>query len=118
MWAWSGRAQIGFVAKINMALPSTSDIHIRDEPQDTRPRAKKAPTAKSIPVPFSYSPSDNGTDENLLILLHGLGMSCMRDVCALVLTFHPGDTHVPFGKLGQSFKLPQTATLAIRAPEQ
>ena len=29
-----------------------------------------------------------------------------------------GDTHLPFGKLGRSFKLPQTATLALRAPEQ
>jgi len=29
-----------------------------------------------------------------------------------------GDTHVPFSKLGRSFKLPQTATLALRAPEQ
>ena len=29
-----------------------------------------------------------------------------------------GDTHVPFSKLSRSFKLPQTATLALRAPEQ
>jgi hypothetical protein len=29
-----------------------------------------------------------------------------------------GDTHIPFSKLGRSFKLPQTATLALRAPEQ
>jgi hypothetical protein len=29
-----------------------------------------------------------------------------------------GDTHVAFSKLGRSFKLPQTATLALRAPEQ
>ncbi|EJF60353.1 hypothetical protein DICSQDRAFT_147998 [Dichomitus squalens LYAD-421 SS1] len=54
-----------------------------------------------IPVPFVYNPSDDGTDENLLILLHGLG-----------------DTQVPFGKLGRQLHLPQTATLALRAPEQ
>ncbi|TFL03765.1 hypothetical protein BDV98DRAFT_525340 [Pterulicium gracile] len=54
-----------------------------------------------MPVLFTYTPSDDGTDENLLILLHGLG-----------------DTHVQFGKLGKSLKLPQTATLAICAPLQ
>lgn len=36
-------------------------------------RVKAAPKTKSIPVPFFYAPSDDGTDENLLILLHGLG---------------------------------------------
>jgi len=54
-----------------------------------------------IPVPFSYTPSDDGVDENLLILLHGLG-----------------DTHAPFANLGEQLKLPQTATLAIRAPDR
>jgi hypothetical protein len=34
------------------------------------------------------------------------------------LLIFTGDTHVPFSKLGRSFKLPQTATLALRAPEQ
>lgn len=83
----------------------TSTIHLRaHEPTpDTtpRPRKKPAPKASAIPVPFAYAPSDDGTDENLLILLHGLG-----------------DTHIPFGRLGRSLKLPQTATLAIRAGEQ
>ncbi|KAF9653674.1 hypothetical protein BDM02DRAFT_3226555 [Thelephora ganbajun] len=59
------------------------------------------PRQRAIPVPFSYTPSDDGVDENLLILLHGLG-----------------DTHVPFANLGKQLKLPQTATLAIRAPEK
>ena len=59
------------------------------------------PRESAIPVPFSYTPSDDGVDENLLILLHGLG-----------------DTHVPFANLGKQFKLPQTATLALRAPER
>ena len=31
---------------------------------------------------------------------------------------HTGDTHIPFSKLGKSLKLPQTAILALRAPEQ
>lgn len=39
-----------------------------------------------------------------------------RPVTLLLLP--PGDTHVPFSKLSRSFKLPQTATLALRAPEQ
>ncbi|KAG6878007.1 hypothetical protein C0992_008754 [Termitomyces sp. T32_za158] len=65
------------------------------------PRVKKAPTKINISVPFSYTASDDGTDENLLILLHGLG-----------------DTHLPFGNLGRQLKLPQTAVLALRAPEQ
>jgi hypothetical protein len=36
-------------------------------------RVKPAPQSTAIPAPFTYSPSDDGTDENLLILLHGLG---------------------------------------------
>ena len=34
------------------------------------------------------------------------------------LLMRPGDTHAPFAKLGRSLNLPQTATLALRAPEQ
>jgi hypothetical protein len=37
------------------------------------PRIKPPPQSSAISAPFSYSPSDDGTDENLLILLHGLG---------------------------------------------
>ncbi|TFY66811.1 hypothetical protein EVG20_g4269 [Dentipellis fragilis] len=79
----------------------SQEVHLRETPASSTPRVKPPPKASAIPVPFSYTPSDDGTDENLLILLHGLG-----------------DTHVPFSKLGRSFKLPQTATLALRAPEQ
>ncbi|PIL26395.1 hypothetical protein GSI_12152 [Ganoderma sinense ZZ0214-1] len=68
---------------------------------DTTPKTKPAPKASAIPVPFVYHPSDDGTDENLLVLLHGLG-----------------DTQIPFGKLGRQLHLPQTAALALRAPEQ
>ncbi|GAA5853730.1 hypothetical protein JCM8547_007426 [Rhodosporidiobolus lusitaniae] len=50
---------------------------------------------------FGYSPSRDGVDSNLLILLHGLG-----------------DTHQPFFQLGQSLNLPQTAVLALQAPER
>ncbi|KAF8064076.1 hypothetical protein FPV67DRAFT_201101 [Lyophyllum atratum] len=78
-----------------------SEIHIQESTPDTSSRVKIAPKKSSIPVPFSYVPSDDGTDENLLILLHGLG-----------------DSHVPFAKLGRQLKLPQTAVLALRAPEQ
>lgn len=41
----------------------------------TNPRVKPSPKSgqEKIPVPFAYIPSDDGTDENLLILLHGLG---------------------------------------------
>ncbi|KAG8916516.1 hypothetical protein FRC01_003018 [Tulasnella sp. 417] len=69
-------------------------------PADESPKVKPHPKSGEIPLEFTYFPSDDGTDENLLILLHGLG-----------------DTHVPFAKLGKSLKLPQTATLALRAPE-
>ncbi|KAH9169348.1 hypothetical protein EDB89DRAFT_2231322 [Lactarius sanguifluus] len=77
-----------------------SELHLEVEaaPVDA---IKPPPQSTAISAPFDYSPSDDGTDENLLVLLHGLG-----------------DTHLPFGKLGRSFKLPQTATLALRAPEQ
>ncbi|KAF7319517.1 Abhydrolase-2 domain-containing protein [Mycena chlorophos] len=51
-------------------------LHIHDaEATDAPPRIKPAPSKSKIPIPFSYAPSDDGTDENLLILLHGLGKS-------------------------------------------
>ncbi|KZV62134.1 hypothetical protein PENSPDRAFT_692769 [Peniophora sp. CONT] len=82
-------------------MSESSEYHVREAPQASSPRVKPAPKSSVIRTPFSYSPSDDGTDENLLILLHGLG-----------------DTHIPFTKLGRSLKLPQTATLAIRAPDK
>ncbi|TFK31599.1 hypothetical protein BDQ12DRAFT_618622 [Crucibulum laeve] len=81
-----------------------TDIHIHESSASSSsspPRVKTPPKTKAFPVPFFYSPSDDGTDENLLILLHGLG-----------------DTHIPFSKLGMQLKLPQTAVLALRASEQ
>ncbi|KAF8153252.1 hypothetical protein B0H34DRAFT_774248 [Crassisporium funariophilum] len=80
-----------------------ADIHIREisGPSHTSVPRIKPPPKKLNNGQFFYSASDDGTDENLLILLHGLG-----------------DTHIPFSKLGKSLKLPQTAVLALRAPEQ
>ncbi|KAF8497583.1 hypothetical protein F5888DRAFT_299855 [Russula emetica] len=85
---------------LRATLDSDDDVDIGST-RRSRPRIKPPPQSSVISAPFSYLPSDDGTDENILILLHGLG-----------------DTHVPFIKLGRSFKLPQTATLALRAPEQ
>ncbi|KAF8884200.1 hypothetical protein CPB84DRAFT_1686006 [Gymnopilus junonius] len=83
---------------------SETEFHVREvptSPTTSLPRVKPSPKSTKIPVPFHYTASDDGTDENLLILLHGLG-----------------DTEVPFWKLGKSLRLPQTAVLALRAPEQ
>ena len=46
--------------------------HIKEIETDS-PKVKNAPKTNSLPTPFAYFPSDDGTDENLLILLHGLG---------------------------------------------
>ncbi|KAI0058366.1 hypothetical protein BV25DRAFT_1810832 [Artomyces pyxidatus] len=81
---------------------SSETYHVREASSSApSPRVKSPPKASVLSAPFTYTPSDDGTDENLLILLHGLG-----------------DTHIPFGKLGRSLNLPQTATLALRAPEK
>ncbi|KAF5389584.1 hypothetical protein D9757_004085 [Collybiopsis confluens] len=85
--------------QLKISFTNMSEILAREANASSQ-RIKTPPKASAIPTPFSYSPSDDGTDENLLILLHGLG-----------------DTHTPFFKLGRQLKLPQTATLALRAPE-
>jgi hypothetical protein len=77
------------------------NVTLRESSETAKVRTKLAPQQRSIPMPFTYTASDDGTDENLLVLLHGLG-----------------DTHLPFAKLGASLKLPQTATLALRALQQ
>lgn len=48
----------------------SEEIHLK---ADLRPRTKATPQENEIPTPFFYAPSDDGTDEQLLILLHGLG---------------------------------------------
>ena len=93
----------------------STNLTIRSDSEGSD-RVKPRPKSSSIPVSFDYCPSDDGTDENLLILLHGLGAfnGIFVERLSHIIT---GDTHIPFGKLGRSFKLPQTATLALRAPE-
>ena len=99
-----------------------ADIHVQETSTTVLPRTKPSPKSSKLPGQFFYAPSDDGTDENLLILLHGLGLSenhqygiCSGRDLTIILT---GDTHIPFSKLGKSLKLPQTAILALRAPEQ
>ncbi|KAI7863418.1 Alpha/Beta hydrolase protein [Spinellus fusiger] len=74
----------------------------------TRNRAP-LPQASKCQLVFDYQPSQDGIDLNLLILLHGLGISS----CIFV---NVGDTKAPFAKLGSHLKLPQTATMAVQAP--
>lgn len=54
-------------------MDSSVEIHLNTAEPNANPRIKPAPKEASVPVPFVYNPSDDGTDENLLILLHGLG---------------------------------------------
>lgn len=78
---------------------------------------KNAPSRGGLTgLEFTYTPSSDGVDENLLILLHGLGMWYRTSAYQSIFT-RVGDTHVPFAKLGQNLRLPQTATLALRAPD-
>ena len=55
-----------------------TDIHLREAGSSQSPKTKPPPETAAIPVPFTYHPSDDGTDENLLIFLHGLG-AYLRD---------------------------------------
>ncbi|CEL55268.1 hypothetical protein RSOLAG1IB_01277 [Rhizoctonia solani AG-1 IB] len=67
---------------------------------DPVPRTKPRPARSGLGLEFVYSPSDDGVDENLLIVLHGLG-----------------DTMAPFVRMAKQLKLPQTATLVLQAPD-
>ena len=53
------------------------DIQVQELETSTTvlPRIKPPPKSSKLPGHFFYAPSDDGTDENLLILLHGLGQS-------------------------------------------
>lgn len=51
---------------------SESTLNVQPAPDDPTPRTKREPKPPS-PLVHVYSPSDDGIDENLLILLHGLG---------------------------------------------
>ena len=98
-----------------------TDIHVQETSaisQTILPRTKPSPKSSKLASQFFYAPSDDGTDENLLILLHGLGSVGIHIVVVPMVDFTIGDTHIPFSKLGKSLRLPQTAVLALRAPEQ
>ena len=61
-------------------MPDPTDIHVRasadiDAQIRRSPRTKPAPNASALSIPFTYAPSPDGVDENLLVLLHGLGPS-------------------------------------------
>jgi len=49
------------------------EVHLQ-EAASTSAKVKPPPKASKISSQFFYGPSDDGTDENLLIFLHGLGM--------------------------------------------
>lgn len=50
----------------------SQDLSLRPATSSS-PKVKTKPKASAIKVPFDYHASDDGVDENLLILLHGLG---------------------------------------------
>jgi hypothetical protein len=68
-------------------MDADSEFHLRAASDAARPRIKPPPHLAAISAPFSYTPSDDGTDENLLILLHGLG-SRTPPFFALFVIFH------------------------------
>ncbi|WVN86233.1 uncharacterized protein L203_101394 [Cryptococcus depauperatus CBS 7841] len=62
---------------------------------------KPAPTVSLLkPWDFSYSPSPDGKDINLLVMCHGLG-----------------DNKVSFMRLAKQINLPSTAVLSLSAPD-
>jgi hypothetical protein len=74
--------------------------------QDGGRRRKPPPTAALLPgllakAPWEYVPSPDGVDENLLLLLHGLG-----------------DRPSAFAQLARSMALPQMAALAMGGPQE
>ncbi|KZT22268.1 hypothetical protein NEOLEDRAFT_1138164 [Neolentinus lepideus HHB14362 ss-1] len=88
-----------------MSRSEPIDLHIQESSPTSQvqqsPKTKPPPSKSSVKVQFCYAHSDDGTDENLLIFMHGLG-----------------DTLTPFSNLAKSLKLPQTATLVLQAPQQ
>ncbi|CEG73761.1 hypothetical protein RMATCC62417_09080 [Rhizopus microsporus] len=75
-------------------------IHVQKAASAIKNKAA-LPDPKKVDLKFDYSPSQDGIDHNLLILLHGLG-----------------DSKTPFTRLGQQLKLPQTAIISIQGPEE
>ena len=86
---------------------------------DPAPRTKPRPTRAGLGLEHVYAPSDDGVDENLLVVLHGLGAHTPRSVAFGLSNLRPflGDTMAPFARMAKQFKLPQTATLVVQGPE-
>ncbi|KAK4055027.1 hypothetical protein OIO90_003368 [Microbotryomycetes sp. JL221] len=76
-------------------------LHVSPAPAIVTRHAPPELNKLSGDLRWSYSPSRDGIDSNLLVLMHGLG-----------------DTMKPFAQLGQSLNLPQTAVLTLQAPHQ
>ena len=89
------------VGPINL-LNNMNAQHVHTNSSSSKRRKELSPATKQIlghtANSFIYRHSHDGIDENLVIFLHGAG-----------------DNHVPFDKLGQTMKLPQTATLSLSA---
>lgn len=62
---------------VNALIPmSGTELTVGPETQPPRsdiPKEKPAPEKGKFPLKFVYHPSPDGIDENLLIMLHGLG---------------------------------------------
>ncbi|WVW85426.1 hypothetical protein I302_107464 [Kwoniella bestiolae CBS 10118] len=81
-----------------------TSLNLRPVPSSS---SSSSSSSKPIPSPsllkpwdFSYHPSPDGCDKNLLIMLHGLG-----------------DSKAPFFDLGKQLNLPSTAVLSLSAPD-
>ncbi|WWC71392.1 uncharacterized protein I206_105347 [Kwoniella pini CBS 10737] len=74
---------------------------IASSSSSSKSNQKPIPSPSSLaPWDFSYSPSPDGHDKNLLIMFHGLG-----------------DSKIPFFNLGKQLNLPSTAILSLSAPD-
>lgn len=98
--------QLGPQAAAAAAAESTAAAAAAVSGQDGGRRRKPPPTAALLPgllakAPWEYVPSPDGVDENLLLLLHGLG-----------------DRPSAFAQLARSMALPQTAALALGGPQE
>ncbi|KAI3429303.1 hypothetical protein D9Q98_005398 [Chlorella vulgaris] len=98
--------QLGPQAAAAAAAESTAAAAAAVSGQDGGRRRKPLPTAALLPgllakAPWEYVPSPDRVDENLLLLLHGLG-----------------DRPSAFARLARSMALPQTAALALGGPQE
>ncbi len=89
------------VGPINL-LNNMDSKNVHNNPSSSSRRKELSPDTKRIlgqtANSFIFRHSHDGVDENLVIFLHGAG-----------------DNHLPFDKLGQTMRLPQTATLSLSA---